>query len=46
MMTMVMTERTREIGGMKAIGADPKLIQGLFLMEIKYGRDYGCKVLG
>jgi acetoin utilization transport system permease protein len=32
-MTMAVTERTQEIGIMKAIGAQPKVIQKIFLME-------------
>lgn len=35
-MTMAVTERTREIGVLKAIGAGPKLIQRLFVMESSY----------
>lgn len=35
-MTMAVSERTREIGVMKAIGASPKLIQRLFVMESAY----------
>lgn len=35
-MTMAVSERTREIGVMKAIGASPKLIQRLFIMESAY----------
>lgn len=32
-MTMAVTERTQEIGIMKAIGAQPKIIKRIFLME-------------
>jgi len=35
-MTMAVTERTREIGVLKAIGASPSLIQRLFLMESSF----------
>ena len=35
-MTMAVTERTREIGVMKAIGTNPKLVQKLFVMESAY----------
>lgn len=35
-MTMAVTERTREIGVLKAIGASPNIIQRLFLMECAF----------
>lgn len=35
-MTMAVTERIREIGVMKAIGAGPRLVQRLFVMESAY----------
>ncbi len=35
-MSMAVTERTHEIGVMKAIGGTPKLIRSIFLMESSY----------
>ncbi|MFS0654496.1 ABC transporter permease [Bacillus sp. 179-C3.3 HS] len=35
-MTMAVTERTQEIGIMKAIGANPSMIKRMFLMESAY----------
>ncbi|MBM6617576.1 ABC transporter permease [Bacillus suaedaesalsae] len=35
-MTMAVTERTQEIGIMKAVGAQPNIIKRLFLMESAY----------
>ena len=35
-MTMAVTERTQEIGIMKALGAQPGVIRRLFLMESAY----------
>ncbi len=35
-MTMAVTERTQEIGIMKAIGASPSIIRRMFLMESAY----------
>lgn len=35
-MTMAVTERTQEIGIMKAIGANPSIIRRMFLMESAY----------
>ncbi|AOZ89637.1 macrolide ABC transporter permease [Bacillus xiamenensis] len=35
-MTMAVTERTQEIGIMKAIGANPSIIKRMFLMESAY----------
>ncbi|KAA0546697.1 ABC transporter permease [Bacillus sp. BGMRC 2118] len=35
-MTMAVTERTQEIGIMKAVGAEPTIIKRLFLMESAY----------
>ena len=43
-MTMAVTERTREIGVMKAIGASPKLIQRLFLMESAFIGIFGTVI--
>ncbi|MDE1455742.1 FtsX-like permease family protein, partial [Bacillus paralicheniformis] len=35
-MTMAVTERTQEIGIMKAIGASPNVIRKMFLLESAY----------
>ena len=35
-MTMAVTERSQDIGIMKAIGASPKTIKGIFLLESSY----------
>jgi len=43
-MTMAVTERTREIGVLKAIGASPKLIQRLFLMESTFIGIFGTLI--
>ncbi|KPN95834.1 ABC transporter permease [Lysinibacillus sp. ZYM-1] len=43
-MTMAVTERTREIGVLKAIGASPKLIQRLFLMESTFIGFFGTLI--
>ncbi|NTU24642.1 ABC transporter permease [Bacillus tequilensis] len=43
-MTMAVTERTQEIGIMKAIGASPSIIRRMFLMESAYIGILGCVI--